>query len=90
MIEDTVHLFQTKYRSRNGHDQDDTESVDLVTVGPCILPSNWRKRVDKPGSVYEYNKTEVLEYNETVYMHGEQRAKAWADRRWHERTKRNA
>ena len=99
-IADTVELFQTKYRrtssSIHGFDSDgdteDTRDFEGRQVGspPAILPSGWRKRLHKPGSVYQYSKTEVMEYNEMVYLHGEAVAKRWADRRWHDRTKRNA
>lgn len=91
-IGDTVELFQTRYNKKNGYAVDDDEPLRRGQPQDTmvILPSGWRKRLSKPGSVYQYSKTEVMEYNEVVYLHGEAVAKRWADRRWHERTKRNA
>jgi hypothetical protein len=89
-IEETVKLFQSKYRQviteNNKHDTEDEGSGGPVP--PCILPSGWMKRLKKPGKVYEYDRTEILNYNEIQYVHGPEHAKAWADRRWHERDRK--
>jgi hypothetical protein len=84
-IEDTVELFQTRYNKTQGSDSDEDQSTAVRSVS-CVLPSNWRTRLGRPGPVYEYTKQDILEYNEMVYLHGEARAKQWADRRWHDRT----
>ena len=93
-VEETVELFQTKYRrvieDQSGNDDNESrDGVDWETTQrsspPCILPSGWQSRVTGPGKPYVYNKMEILEYNEIQYIHGPEQAKRWADRRWHER-----
>jgi hypothetical protein len=94
-VAETVDLFQNKFRTTatSGYDDTDGEQsyqAESQMAGakgspPCLLPSGWRKRLKKPGKVYEYSRVEVLEYNEIRYLDGPKAAKAWADRRWHER-----
>jgi hypothetical protein len=84
-VADTVELFQTRYNKTTGSDSDEDIATAVRSV-PCILPSGWKDRIAGPGPVYKYTKQDILEYNEMVYLHGEARAKQWADRRWHERT----
>ena len=95
--EDTIEMFQTKYRKANSSQmeaenwEEATEDGQMFTRGgqrSCILPSNWKDRIDKdhkPSKVYRYSKIEILEYNEIQYILGPKAAKEWADRRCHER-----
>ena len=89
-IEDTVEMFQSKYRQvvSDSNDSDDSDETSVRPTLPCILPSGWKKRLKKPGKVYEYDRIEILTYNEIQYIHGPEQAKAWADRRWHERDRK--
>ena len=86
---ETMELFQQKFRRTADaqHDPNDEDNNGPATVGsgPCVFPSGWGKRLKKPGKVYKYSKLEILEYNEIAYLDGPEAAKAWADRRWHER-----
>ena len=92
---ETMELFQQKFRTTTSSGYDDTDGdmslqAEATMAGkkgspPCILPSGWGKRLKKPGKVYKYSKLEILEYNEIAYLDGPEAAKAWADRRWHER-----
>lgn len=89
-IEETVELFQSKYRQikTDNSNRDTEDEGGNGPVQPCILPSGWKRRLKKPGKVYEYDRIEILNYNEIQYVHGPEHAKAWADRRWHERDRK--
>ena len=87
-IEETVELFQYKYRQPPVGSDADSDDITAHSTPPCILPSGWKKRLKKPGKVYEYSRIEILTYNEIQYIHGPKQAKEWADRRWHERDRK--
>ena len=53
---------------------------------PVLWPTDWQDRVKKPSKAYCYSKAEIMEYNEMLYLHGAELTKAWADRRFNERT----
>ena len=87
-IEETMEMFQSKYRQPPVDSDADSDDTIVHSTPPCILPSGWKKRLKKPGKVYEYDRIEILNYNEIQYIHGPEHAKAWADRRWHERDRK--
>lgn len=87
-IEETMEMFQSKYRQPPVDSDADSDDTTVHSTPPCILPSGWKKRLKKPGKVYEYDRIEILNYNEIQYIHGPEHAKAWADRRWHERDRK--
>jgi hypothetical protein len=89
-IQDTVEMFHDKWRSPIHPDSDDEDDASIHPMQPCLKPSNWRQRLRRrpdyrQGKVYIYSKTEVMQYNELVYLDGPATAKSWADRRWYAR-----
>lgn len=92
--EDPIELWEDFQRAYYvGHEVDsETLSVSRIVHDELPPQTQAKKHIRKyklkdyrKGKVYKYSKGEVAAYNIVLLTDGPEAAKAWADRRWHER-----